>query len=114
MKLVKNFRSHISILKYPNDQFYSSALQACAPSARADAFLGSALLVNPKFPVVFHAIEGADERELGSPSYFNIDELCEVKERIAQLLKDKKRPIRECHSTTAIEPLILMNGDDST
>ena len=97
MKLVKNFRSHVSILNYPNVQFYDNALQPCAPASQTNAFLDSPLLVNRKFPIVFHSIAGRDEREGNSPSYFNIDEICEVRDKIVQLVGDKRRPIRESH-----------------
>ncbi|KAH6909395.1 P-loop containing nucleoside triphosphate hydrolase protein [Coprinopsis sp. MPI-PUGE-AT-0042] len=66
VKLIKNFPSHPAILKFPNERFYVSDLQ---PYASA----------NPKFPVVFHAVSGKDDREASSPSFFNVDEVLQVK-----------------------------------
>ena len=58
--------------------------------------LGSAQLANRKFPVVFHAISGENERESSSPSYFNIDEATEVVDYVKELLRDRSHPVREC------------------
>ena len=60
-----------------------------------DAFLGSAQLAERRFPVVFHAIAGEDEREEASPSYFNIDEATEVVEYVLELLRDRLHPVCE-------------------
>ena len=95
IKLVKNFRSHQAILQYPNERFYSGELEVCAARAQTDAFLGSAQLAERRFPVVFHAIAGEDEREEASPSYFNIDEATEVVEYVLELLRDRSHPVRE-------------------
>jgi helicase MOV-10 len=75
---VKNFRSHASILQYPNDCFYGNDLEACG-NQDTDAFIGSTLLPNPNYPVIFHAIPGLDQREAKSPSFFNVDEVLQVK-----------------------------------
>ena len=58
--------------------------------------LGSAQLANRKFPVVFHAISGENERESSSPSYFNIDEATEVVDYVKELLRDRSHPVRTC------------------
>jgi helicase MOV-10 len=41
---------------------------------------------NRRFPVVFHAISGNDEREASSPSYFNRLEASQVKSYVKMLL----------------------------
>ena len=84
MKLVKNFRSHASILQYPNDCFYKNDLEACG-NQDTDAFIGSALLPNPNYPIIFHAIPGLDQREANSPSFFNVDEVLQVKAYVEEL-----------------------------
>ncbi|CDO71155.1 hypothetical protein BN946_scf184845.g25 [Trametes cinnabarina] len=94
IKLTKNFRSHSAILTYPNDKFYDGELEVAGAPSQINSFIGSTQLVNPKFPVVFHAIFGENERESTSPSYFNIDEATEVVEYVKDLLKDRQRPIR--------------------
>ena len=60
-----------------------------------NSFLGWRWLISPKFPVIFHAISGQDEREASSPSYFNIDEVTVVKDYIQKLKADHSYPIRE-------------------
>ena len=84
MKLVKNFRSHTSILQYPNDCFYNNDLEACG-NQDTDVFIGSSLLPNPDYAVIFHAIPGLDQREANSPSFFNVDEVLQVKAYVEEL-----------------------------
>ncbi|OJT08299.1 hypothetical protein TRAPUB_838 [Trametes pubescens] len=94
VKLVNNFRSHQAILDYPNEQFYNNELQVCGAATTINALLGSPVLVNSRWPVVFHYISGENERESTSPSYFNIDEATEVVDYIKKLLKDRQHPVR--------------------
>ena len=63
---MKNYRSHEAILRYPNEKFYDSELEVCGAPTTINAFLRSAHLVSPTFPVVFHAISGENERESSS------------------------------------------------
>jgi len=84
VKLVKNFRSHTSILQYPNDCFYKNDLEACG-NQEINAFIGSPLLPNPRYPIIFHAIPGLDQREAKSPSFFNVDEVLQVKAYVEEL-----------------------------
>lgn len=98
VKLVKNFRSHEAILRYPNEQFYDGELQVCGKPAEINAFLRSPQLVSPNFPIVFQHISGENEQESTSPSYFNIFEATEVLDRITQLLADHAHPLREYYA----------------
>jgi len=50
-----------------------------------NTYLGSPILPAPRFPVVFHSVNGRDQREGSSPSYFNIDEVTQVKEYVKRL-----------------------------
>ena len=85
VKLTKNFRSHASILKFPNERFYSGDLEECAPATTINAYLSSPFLASPNFPIVFHSVAGKDDREASSPSFFNIDEVLQVKAYVQQL-----------------------------
>lgn len=85
VKLVKNFRSHESILRFPNECFYKGDLQASAPRQVIDSFINKPILPNPRFPILFHGIVGKDDREASSPSFFNIDEVTEVKDYVRKL-----------------------------
>jgi helicase MOV-10 len=97
VKLIKNFRSHHAILKFPNERFYRGDLQPCGDPKVINFYVGSQHLVdrNKKFPIVFHAISGKDDREASSPSFFNIDEVTVVKDIIRKLRDDRKLRISE-------------------
>ncbi|KAJ7034547.1 P-loop containing nucleoside triphosphate hydrolase protein [Mycena alexandri] len=90
VKLTKNFRSHSAILKFPNERFYQGELEQCGDPKVINAYLGAPLLPNKTFPIVFHAIKGKDDREAASPSFFNIDEVTQVKTYIKTLRDDRR------------------------
>ena len=90
VKLVKNFRSHKAILQFPNEKFYRGDLVSCADPAIVNSFLNSPFLSSKTFPVVFHAVYGKDDREASSPSFFNIEEILQVKYYVQKLKKDRK------------------------
>ncbi|KAH8804322.1 RNA helicase [Flagelloscypha sp. PMI_526] len=89
VKLVKNFRSHEAILRFPNDQFYKGELERCADRRTTDLYIRSSHVAKPGFPVVFYAISGKDDREASSPSFFNVDEVTQVKACVQQLRADR-------------------------
>ncbi|PCH37498.1 RNA helicase [Wolfiporia cocos MD-104 SS10] len=93
-KLIKHWRSHPAIMSFANDRFYSGELQACGDEAITHSMLRSDLLETPPFPIVFHSIAGADEREEGSPSYFNVAEASMVTKYCEELVTDRKVRIR--------------------
>lgn len=95
VKLVKNYRSHEAILTFPNARFYGGELAACAPDETRNACLNASVLVNKRYPVVFHSISGNNERESTSPSYFNILEAEQVKRYIDELVADRRVNVRE-------------------
>jgi len=90
VKLVKNFRSHNAILQFPNERFYNGDLQPCANPAVINAYLKSPYLPSKKFPIVFHAVSGKDDREASSPSFFNIHEVLQVKDYVQRLRADRR------------------------
>jgi helicase MOV-10 len=53
--LVKNYRSHESILRFSNENFYDSQLVPCCPKPIANFAVGSDVLKNQNFPIIFHA-----------------------------------------------------------
>ena len=91
VKLVKNFRSHETILRFPNENFYRGDLQAFASRQVIDSFINKVILPNPRFPILFHGIVGKDDRDASSPSFFNILEVTQVKDYVMKL---KERPYR--------------------
>ncbi len=89
IKLLQNYRSHPAILKFPNEQFYRGELQAKASPAKINKYLGSSILPTPTFPIVFHAVFGKDDREASSPSFFNVDEVLQIKQYVERLRADR-------------------------
>ncbi|KAG8756229.1 hypothetical protein FRC12_010636 [Ceratobasidium sp. 428] len=86
IKLLKNFRSHESILAFPNRQFYRNELIPCASPNITETLLNWNGLASPRFPIVFKAITGEDMRESTSPSFFNPHEASLVKECVQSLV----------------------------
>ncbi|KAG8929264.1 hypothetical protein FRC01_004611 [Tulasnella sp. 417] len=103
IKLTKNWRSHDAILRFPNETFYNSELEVCGPCTVIDSFLASPVLAKKGFPVVFHGIAGRDEREAGSPSYFNIDEISLICRYVDELRSDRVRRLTD-HDIGVISP----------
>ncbi|KAG0707889.1 RNA helicase [Suillus ampliporus] len=100
VKLVKNFRSHPAILKFPNERFYANDLESCGNKNVIRAFEGWNKLPSKKFPIIFHSISGNDTREATSPSFFNIDEVTQVHKYIKSLRED--RQIRVAHNEIGV------------
>ncbi|KAG5863011.1 putative helicase mov-10-B.1, partial [Gonioctena quinquepunctata] len=65
-KLVKNYRSHKTILEIPNRLFYDNELIP-AGDHFTKFFIGWEHLKNKEFPIIFHHVEGTDSREKDSP-----------------------------------------------
>ena len=86
-KLVRNFRSHEELLHLPNELFYDGELVACADPNLRNSCLQWDGLLNPRVPMLFHGIEGKDDREGNSPSWFNADEAIQVLRYIESLLR---------------------------
>jgi helicase MOV-10 len=95
-KLVKNWRSHPSILKFPNDEFYRGDLVTCGDPTIINSLTRWDRLVKQDYPIIFHGVQGKDEREASSPSFFNIAEASEVKKYIKDLFEDRKLRLSEC------------------
>ncbi|XP_002992741.2 probable RNA helicase SDE3 [Selaginella moellendorffii] len=88
-KLVRNYRSHPSILDLPSRLFYQGELVPCAGEfSRSLCEWG--WLPNKKFPILFIGVEGKDLREGNSPSWFNAAEVSKVME-VVKSLRDMRR-----------------------
>ncbi|TDL24445.1 P-loop containing nucleoside triphosphate hydrolase protein [Rickenella mellea] len=97
VKLTKNWRSHPSILKFPNDEFYKGELEACGDPLVTRSLLRWDELPTPNFPIIFHGISGKDMREASSPSFFNIDEASLVKTYVQKLFDDRRLRLTPQH-----------------
>ncbi|KAA1476102.1 P-loop containing nucleoside triphosphate hydrolase protein [Dentipellis sp. KUC8613] len=96
VKLTKNYRSHPAILRYPNERFYDGDLEPCGDPKVINSYIGNPILVSKKFPIIFHGMTGQDAREASSPSFFNIEEVLQVKAYVEALRAD-----RTCRITDA-------------
>ncbi|XP_037357184.1 helicase MOV-10 isoform X1 [Talpa occidentalis] len=85
-KLLRNYRSHPSILHIPNQLYYEGELQACADPIDRERFCHWEDLPKPGFPIIFHGVMGKDEREGNSPSFFNPEEVATVISYLKKLL----------------------------
>lgn len=59
VKLIKNFRSHPAILKFPNEQFYDGELQSCGNPEVINSLARWDGLATPGLPLIFHGIAGS-------------------------------------------------------
>lgn len=88
-KLIENYRSHPAILTLPNEEFYDGELQVKANEMVTRSLCEWEHLPKKKFPIIFHGIEGKDEREADSPSFFNKQEVVTCCHYIEQLLESR-------------------------
>jgi helicase MOV-10 len=88
-KLLRNFRSHPYILKVPSDLFYGNELIPCGDMSITSSACKWEWLPTPGFPMIFHGVDGKDEREPSSPSFFNIAEVAEVVSYVEKIASSK-------------------------
>ncbi|XP_070611484.1 RNA helicase Mov10l1 isoform X2 [Erythrolamprus reginae] len=77
-KLVKNYRSHGTLLALPSKLFYHKELEVCADPSVANSMLGWEKLPKKGFPLIFHGMRGVELREGYNPSWFNPTEAVQV------------------------------------
>ncbi|KAJ7266375.1 P-loop containing nucleoside triphosphate hydrolase protein [Mycena haematopus] len=94
VKLVNNFRSHPAILEFSNHQFYDDELIPCGNPILTRSLEKCDELPTKMFPLIFHGIQGKDDREGSSPSFFNIGEATLVKKYVTSLVGNRKLRIR--------------------
>eukprot|EP01122_Echinamoeba_exundans_P016115 TRINITY_DN8073_c0_g1_i1.p1 TRINITY_DN8073_c0_g1~~TRINITY_DN8073_c0_g1_i1.p1 ORF type:complete len:1245 (-),score=277.96 TRINITY_DN8073_c0_g1_i1:32-3766(-) len=86
-QLTNNYRSHQSILDFPSTHFYGGKLKSVADKNVVNKLLTwKELRNNPKFPVLFVPVEGEDQRDADSPSWYNLDEISQVCRLVKNLL----------------------------
>ncbi|XP_039368429.1 RNA helicase Mov10l1 isoform X3 [Mauremys reevesii] len=77
-KLLKNYRSHSTLLALPSKLFYHKELEVCADSSVVTSLLGWEKLPRKGFPLIFHGMRGTETREGHNPSWFNPTEAVQV------------------------------------
>ena len=95
-KLVRNFRSHPSLLEVPARLFYHSELQPCADQVVVNSclqFPGLSDAAKGKTPLIFRGIIGQDLKEESSPSFFNAEEAVTVLEYVKEITSMKENRV---------------------
>jgi superfamily I DNA and/or RNA helicase len=77
-RLARNYRSHPHILAIYSSLFYRGELIPEADVGMRDSFLDWDGLPCKGFPIVFQGVQGRDEREGDSPSWYNADEIVSI------------------------------------
>ncbi|XP_034623419.1 RNA helicase Mov10l1 isoform X2 [Trachemys scripta elegans] len=77
-KLLKNYRSHSTLLTLPSKLFYHKELEVCADPSVVTSLLGWEKLPRKGFPLIFHGMRGSETREGHNPSWFNPTEAVQV------------------------------------
>ena len=85
--LEQNYRSHALLLQVPNTLFYDGALQACGDAMITDCRLQWEGLPRRGVPLSWHGVEGKEDREGKSPSWFNADEAVCVLKHVTSLMR---------------------------
>merc|ERR1712232_697842 len=105
-RLVRNYRSHIGLLRLPSQRFYDNEILSCAPSSVADSMLrweglGSdrsdqellsskhAVTSGPD-PLLFFGVEGMQQNPIDTPSFWNTAEAEKVADLVESLLTSKR------------------------
>lgn len=89
VKLIQNYRSHETILRFSNERFYQNELLPCALPEHVDWVLEWPELPSRQFPIIFESTMGKLAREHDSTSYFNRKEIELVEFYIRKILTDK-------------------------
>jgi superfamily I DNA and/or RNA helicase len=92
-KLVRNYRSHSSIIKLPNSMFYDNELICNGDQLATHSLSKWEHLPKKGFPIIFHAVEGENLRESNSPSWFNPQEAEQVVDYVKMLIHETRPPL---------------------
>ncbi|KYO27871.1 helicase MOV-10 [Alligator mississippiensis] len=90
-KLLRNYRSHAAIFEIPNELFYEGELQEHADRGITHSYCAWPELPKQGFPIIFHGVQGEDQREEKSPSFFNVAEIDAVVTYLKKLLKSQAK-----------------------
>ena len=82
------YRCHPDIIEQSNKLFYHNLLRSSVDKGVVNNLLDCRYLLQKRFPMIFHGVNGQDAREGSSPSWFNSDEIIVVVHYVAKLLQD--------------------------
>lgn len=108
-KLVRNFRSHPSILKIPSDLFYDSELVPVAETSKIESLVDWDELPKRGFPIIFEGVVGTDSRDQKSPSFFNIDEAVIVVQYLEKILNLDQPGIEKVTNRISLNSAFMAN-----
>ena len=94
-KLVENYRAHETLLELPSKLFYDGDLVSRVDPMVGNSLLGWAGLPAKGVPLLWHGVQGKDDRESNSPSWFNSDEAVQVLAHVQDLLAMRNGPMAE-------------------
>jgi len=92
IKLLKNYRSHTALLKFPSTHFYDDELIPAAADTETSLCKSLTFLPPSGGPLIFHGIKGKENQERSSSSRYNSLEVIEVINYVEKLRKDNIRP----------------------
>jgi hypothetical protein len=85
LELNNNYRSNAHIIDLQSQIFYNSSLCARADSTIVNSLQNWHMLPNRGTPWMFVDVEGKDQRERDSPSWYNINELMAIADLVSDL-----------------------------
>ena len=103
-KLVHNYRAHPDLLALPNKLFYQNELVASADPTLTYSLSEWEYLPCQRVPIIFHGVEGKDEREESSPSWFNVSEVEQVLDYVTKLVQQTRTNAVEAREIGIITP----------
>lgn len=89
LELHTNYRCHPEIMKLPSKWFYNDELKCNGVPEAWNTVRSWSLLQG--FPLKLIGIRGRQQKEGKSPSYYNIEEIYQIKELIIQALNEAKK-----------------------
>ncbi|KAH9959442.1 P-loop containing nucleoside triphosphate hydrolase protein [Russula dissimulans] len=93
VELLRNRRSHPSIIAWSNRYFYEDRMREYANTYITYDLVHSNVLPKKGLPVVFHGVRGSEEHTKWSPSSFNILEASIIRDYCVKLTADPERKI---------------------
>ncbi|XP_050325111.1 putative helicase MOV-10 isoform X2 [Bactrocera neohumeralis] len=86
-RLCRNFRSHPAIVKLFNELYYDNKLESMASIENTNLAAKWKGLHDPNFPILFHAVNGREQYDEDSSSFYNWEEGELVLKYVDDLLK---------------------------
>src|SRR5712672_1052595 len=107
VELLRNHRSHASIIAWSNRYFYEDRMREYGNTYITYDLVHSDVLPKKGFPVVFHGVRGSEEHSKWSPSAFNILEASIVRDYCVKLTADPERKTCECEVRLVVPPSLF-------